>query len=553
MTPVTVGGRSAGDQAQTASAEVAAPSGSAASPATDASTPVAEIELKLLGDAPTLKAASHAPLLLQHVHGPAVETQLEATYFDTPDNLLLRRKWALRVRRDRAGAYVMTLKTPRSHDASGAFSRNEWNAPVAGPDLDRTQLADWLARTGGRDVDPEVLRPMFSTLVARQTRRLHMPAGVIEMAADRGEIVSGGRSAPICELELELVSGAPEAIFTLADTLMQKHALRPAIRSKAMRGYDLALGRAPAATKAEPVDITADASFDAALGAALHAMYAHAMNNLEAASAGAGPEGVHQLRVALRRIRSLLGVIHKIAAPADLAALRAEARWLMAQLGHARNLDVFATGVLHEARQACGADVDFTALAQRIDAMRRQAQEQARVAIASRRCARFFIALGGWIVRRGWREGVADAAIAQFDAPARDVARRMFRKRYRSVRKKGRGFAHLGAGELHRTRLALKKLRYIAEVFQPFLGNTHGRKRFAKRLAQLQDAFGRYNDLHGAASLLHRLRQEGACLGDDTALAVGAALGWRTGAQQAAMSDLRRQWKKFRAVEAPAD
>ena len=552
MTPVTVGGQPAGDQAQTASAGVDA-SASPAGPAPDASTPAAEIELKLLCDAPTLKAASHAPLLLQHARGPAMETRLEATYFDTPDNLLHQRKWALRVRRDKAGAYVMTLKTPRSNDPSGAFSRNEWNAPVAGPDLDRTQLADWLARTGGRDVDPEALRPLFSTLVTRQTRRLHTPAGVVEMAADSGEIVSGGRSAPICELEMELVSGAPEAIFSLADALMQNYPLRPAIRSKAMRGYDLAFGRAPAAAKAEPVDIAADASLDAALGAALHGMYAHAMNNLEAASAGAGPEGVHQLRVALRRIRSLLGLIHKIAAPADLAGLRAEAKWLMGQLGHARNLDVFATGVLQEAQQACGADVDFTALAGHINAMRRQAQDEARAAITSPRCARFLIALGGWIVRRGWRAGVADDVAAQLDAPARGAARRMFRKRYRSVRKSGRGFAHLNATELHRTRLALKKLRYIAEVFQPFLATAHGNKRFAKRLARLQDAFGRYNDLHGAASLLHGLRQEGVSLGDDMALAVGAALGWQTGARQAAITDLRRQWKKFRAVEAPAN
>ena len=552
MTPVTVGGQSAGDQSQPPSPEVDASSESPAGPATDASSPVAEVEIKLLCDARTLKAASNAPVLLQHAEGPVEKTRLEATYFDTPDNMLLQRKWALRVRRGKAGAYEMTLKTPGSDDASGAFSRNEWNAPVASPDLDREQLAAWLAKAGGRDVDPDALRPLFSTLVTRQTRQLHTPAGVVEIAADRGEIVSGGRSEPICEIEMELVSGAPVVIFGLADALTRDHALRPAIRSKAARGYDLALGRAPGAVKAEPVAIDAGASLDVALGAALHAMYAHAMNNLEAASAGASPEGVHQLRVALRRIRSLLGVIHKVAAPSSLMDLRAEAKWLMTQLGHARNLDVFATGVLQEAREACGADVDFTALAGRIDVMRRQAQEQAGAAIASRRCALFLIALGGWIVRRGWRDGASDEIIADFDAPARNMARRMFGKRYRSVRKKGRGFAHLDATALHQTRLSLKKLRYIAEVFQPFLANTHGNKRFAKRLERLQDAFGRYNDLHGAVGLLHEMRREGASLGDDTTLAVGAVLGWQAVAQQAAMADLRRQWKKFRAVETPA-
>ncbi|MGV2981865.1 CHAD domain-containing protein [Camelimonas sp. ID_303_24] len=553
MTPETVGGRSASEQTQPAASGADASTESPARPAADASAPVAEVEIKLLCDARTLKAASHASVLARHAAGPAETTQLEATYFDTPDNILLRRKWALRVRRGKAGAYVMTLKTPGADDTSGAFGRNEWNAPVGSPDLDREQLAAWLVRVGGQDVDLSALRPLFSTLVTRQTQRLHTPDGIVEIAADSGEIVSGGRSAPICEIEMELVSGAPAVIFELAEALTREHALRLAIRSKAARGYDLALGRAPGAARAEPVEIDAGASLDAALGAALHAMYAHAMSNLEAASAGASPEGVHQLRVALRRIRSLLGVIHGIAAPTGLAELRAEARWLMAELGHARNLDVFATGVLREAQTVCGADVDFTALVDHIDAMRSQAQEQARAAIASRRCALFLIALGGWIVRRGWRDGVADNVIAEFDAPARNAARRMFRQRYRNVRKKGRGFARLDAAALHRVRLALKKLRYMAEVFQPFLAGGRQNRRFAKRLAQLQDAFGHYNDLHGAVVLLHGLRRENASMGDELALAAGATLGWQAVAQQATMADLRRQWKKFRVAGTPGD
>lgn len=533
--------------------------------ASGSSAPASEIEIKLLCDPQTLEAVCKAPAVLDRHAAPWEQTLLEATYFDTPDHALLQRRWALRVRKNKAGEHIMTLKTPGADDASGAFSRNEWNAAVAGHDLDRGQLNDWLVSNGGVDVAPDALAPVFSTQVTRRYGKLNIGTSVVELAADHGKIAAGERSVTVCEIEIELVSGAPGAIFDLAADLTRSFDMRPAIRSKAARGYDLALDRSAKAVKAEPVSIAADASFDVALGVALRGMYAHAMDNLDAATLGASPEGIHQLRVALRRTRSLLGLVYKLSPSKALANLRVEAKWLMGELGHARNLDVFATGVLQEVHNACGADVDFSELAKRVDAMRTHAQERARTAITSRRCALFLISLGGWITRSGWREEIVDDVRAQLDAPARDTARLLFRKAYRKVRKRGQGFNRLGADGLHQTRLSVKKLRYVGEVFQPFLTKAHADRRFAKRLARLQDAFGRFNDLHATGDVLTALRQAGAVKGtargtvkaagssDAIPLSIGAILAWRAMEQSNAIDDLARQWRKFRAVETPTD
>lgn len=530
-----------------------------------ASAPASEIEIKLLCDPQTLDAVCKAQAILDRHAGPWGETLLEATYFDTPDHALLQRRWALRVRKNKAGEHIMTLKTPGADDASGAFSRNEWNAAVSGNELDRGQLNDWLASNGSVDVAPDALAPVFSTQVKRRSGQLNIGTSVVELAADHGKIIAGERSTPVCEIEIELVSGAPGAIFDLAADLTRSFDMRPAIRSKAARGYDLALDRPAKAVKAEPVSIDPEASFDVALGVALRGMYAHAMDNLDAATLGTSPEGIHQLRVALRRTRSLLGLVYKLNASKALANLRVEAKWLMGELGHARNLDVFATGALQEVQNVCGADVDFSALAKRVDIMRSQAQERARAAITSRRCALFLISLGGWITRSGWREEVVDDVRAQLDAPARDTARAMFQTAYRKVRKRGHGFNRLGAEGLHQTRLSVKKLRYVGEVFQPFLTKAHADRRFAKRLARLQDAFGRFNDLHATGDVLTALRQTGpgkaAVKGtakatgnsDAIPLSIGAILAWRAMEQSNAIDDLARQWRKFRAVETPTD
>lgn len=511
-------------------------------------SPVAEIEIKLLCEPEVLQAAVNSTAVLRHARGSSKHTQLNAIYYDTPDCVLLQRKWALRVRSADGGQHTMTLKTPRAGEVTGVFARNEWNAPADGPDLDRKLLAQWFGEIGEKDVNIAALRPLFCTQVMRQTRKLHTPDGVIELAADSGNIIAGQRTLPVCEIEMELVSGSPDAIFALASTLLAATPLRLSVRSKGARGYDLALDRTPAAVKATPVDVSPEASLDTALHAALQSIFAHAMSNLEAAEEGSRAEGVHQLRVALRRLRSVLGVVKTLAPPDAPGDLRVDAKWLMSELGPARNWDVFASGILKEARGVCGAAIDFSVLEARVNHQRQAAQDRARAALLSPRSARFLVTMGGWISRRGWRDNASAEALAQLEAPARHFARRILRQRRRSVCRKGRGFRNLDATALHETRLALKKLRYTTEIFQPFLRTAHDVRQFARRLAKLQETFGHYNDLHAAAALVQQLRQHDPVAGPDLDLAIGAIIGWQAAERPKTLIRLQRQWKSFRTA-----
>src|SRR6185437_1757555 len=97
----------------------------------------------------------------------------------------------------------------------------------------------------------------------------------------------------------------PAALYDVALKLVEVAPLRLALRSKAERGYRLAAGEvsAPKAVHAAPLDLDGQMSGEEALRRVGHACVAQLLGNEAAALAGQ-PEGIHQMRVAVRRFRA---------------------------------------------------------------------------------------------------------------------------------------------------------------------------------------------------------------------------------------------------------
>ncbi|MCG6658428.1 CYTH domain-containing protein [Halomonas campisalis] len=196
-----------------------------------------EIELKLaLGP----EGPEQLPLHPRLAARPAEQRRLTNTYFDTPDGELERARMALRLRRDDQ-RWVQTLKT--EGDSHGGLSRRgEWEWPLAEGVLDRAGLAELPPMAA---LDPALitrLAPHFTTDFTRRIWRLEVAGADIEAALDIGEITAGGHGVAIRELELELKTGEPEALWQLAGELAERVALRPADTSKAARGNALLTG-----------------------------------------------------------------------------------------------------------------------------------------------------------------------------------------------------------------------------------------------------------------------------------------------------------------------
>ena len=315
-----------------------------------------EIELKFRIPAARLAALRRAVA----TRGAQVQP-LVAVYFDTPGELLARARVALRLRRE-GDTWVQTLKA----EGASAMHRLEHNVVVAGkrqPGLDLSRHDGSVAGralravlAGARD-EPLLLR--YATEVQRTRRLLRAGDARIELALDEGHITAGRRSLPICELELELLAGTPQALLDVAGRWVDRFGLVLDVRSKSERGHRLAAGvLASPPTKARPLRLPADAT----PAQALAAMLAHALGQVLANASqmadpdlaevvAAEPEYLHQLRVGLRRLRSLLRVYGALAPPAD-AALAPALATLFGQLGAARDQDAMAEWLWPALRQA---------------------------------------------------------------------------------------------------------------------------------------------------------------------------------------------------------
>jgi inorganic triphosphatase YgiF len=516
-------------------------------PSSQAAMPNAEIELKLLCDPEQLIELSHSAVVSRYARDGGTQADLTNIYYDTPDHVLQGLGAVLRVRSD-GKRFVMTLKMS-DRDHGKPLERIEWNIPVSSMQPEHAALSPILPKALFEKIGNAPLNPVFSTLVRRETRILGTPLGTVELAMDRGRIVAGDRSREISEIELELVDGRTEAIFLLAQELMADAALRPTIYSKSAAGFDLALDNPPHIAVAPKPALDGRATLDQVVERILHAAYLHLLESQPAAEDGRNPEGIHQFRIALRRLRSVLGLMQSMAPSPQMDAIAKEAKWLLSGLSDARDWAVFLTETLPAIAGACPSIDGFDALRGVAEGHRSKAHAAARAAITDPRTGRFQIALGLWIERKGWRAGLSQKERSVLMAPARGLAAQALAALHRKALKRGRHFKTLSPEQRHRLRIAIKKLRYAADFLLPLIGKGKGRRRYADRLARLQDHLGRSNDL----AVMERLVRQVMTGAVPVAVhdAAGALLGWQAAIVSRDDAELRAAWKSFKDSDSP--
>ena len=235
---------------------------------------------------------------------------LHNIYFDTPDHLLHRKRIALRLRQKGSSnqpQWLQTLKIGSSTD-SALSQRGEWESPVAGAALSK----ELLMQTPWPGLDPQgvvfaALVPCFTTAFSRTLWRVAAADGSrVEVAFDQGVVQAGEKNSPICELELELLSGQPAALFDVALQIAATVAVLPAATSKAQRGFALAQG-----TLLEPC-VAPRRGLKNATGQArmaraeLLSAFAQITGNLNVLLQSYSPAGVQQAHIGLRRLRAAL-------------------------------------------------------------------------------------------------------------------------------------------------------------------------------------------------------------------------------------------------------
>lgn len=464
-----------------------------------------EIELKFL-----IQPEAEAQALTQ-LHGEGAVRQLDATYFDTPDHLLRKAGFGLRVR-DGEGGRKQTLK---SASAGGVFSRGEWEEKIAGPGPDR----DALARTpAAAMLAGEDLAPVFTTRVERTVRMVQVGEALIEAALDRGELSADGRRAAVCELELELKAGEPGALFDLARQLSRTVPLRLSLISKAERGYGLATGSEAPAPRRQGAMLKARATVGEALQALGQAGLTHLCAGLEALRERPEPDAVHQARVATRRLRALLKIFNPLTMDDASQRLDAELHWLASEFDAARDLDVFV-GEVWEKQVAGARFTGREAFERGLKAAHANAYLRMEAALESGRARDVMLEAAAWLEAGPW---TADPALAEIrngraDAFAADV----LDHRRQQVKKRAKHFAQLDAPARHKLRLKGKTLRYAAEDLAVLFPEHPKRaEAFIEAAKAVQDLLGLLNDRSVRQALVETAAHGDAMLARDAARVV---------------------------------
>ena len=497
--------------------------------------------------------------------GNATRLRLHALYFDTPDRELARARIALRLRQE-GRDWVQTVKMP----GADAITRVEINHPRGGPVLDLSVYAGTELEAPLSAIKGE-LGLCYETDVQRLLRQVRSRYGTIELAYDTGVLRAGSLELPIAELEFELLSGRPAAIFSVARRWQQRHGLVLDTRSKSERGDALAgLARELAALNADDPDVqarrgTAIARFWAPQGAApvvlddsqtpAQAMGRVAAECLEQVARNAAvlaevdtagicaaglPEHVHQLRVGMRRLRSAWRLFDGWIAPPP-SALREGVRTHFAALGLSRDQDVLNETVTPALLQAGMPVITFDAPAPDIDVQPVVAgtafqgwlldalewsldvqapppatapQPQASTNTASEPASQ--PAATPAVTPTIIPLAVETEAEAKVEPLRKQLANRLHGW-HAKVAARGKRFATLDIPARHDLRKRGKRLRYGLSFAESLLPQVRLRG-YRKQLAQVQDLLGEINDLAMAKDYYH------ACV--DTHPQAWFALGW---------------------------
>lgn len=449
-----------------------------------------ETELKLWLHPDDIEAFRSLPRLRSaRLH----QEELRTLYFDTPDFRLAGKGVALRVRKI-GRRWVQTLKT-EGERGGGLSKRLELESAVAKPAPDFSRLPAEIVDALVREKWRANLAPVYETRFLRTAWNLRAPDGSrVEVALDVGEILAGEQSEALCEVELELKSGNVDALHGLARSFAERILLIPFDASKAERGSRLAAGRTYQPATAALPPLHAGMPVCAAFAGIVRACLAQFQANLPGLLMEEDPEFLHQARVAMRRLRSAIGLFKKRCPPP--AGETARLADLGRALGEARDWDVFVLETLPGLAKTLPA-AQMKPLVRRAQAARAKAREDAFKLVRQPQTGADLLALHHWLGELEAAKG--KSSLVRF-------AKKKLDNLHQAVLAASDSFAEQTPDERHALRIRVKHLRYALDYLGGLFG---GHQKFTARFASLQDELGALNDANTALLLLGQLNHDG--------------------------------------------
>ncbi len=450
-----------------------------------------QLELALDLD-PTDAAVLRGVSALARLKGTRIRTVVVSTvWHDTPDGALARDGKAVEERR--AGP-----------ETSWCVARMRVPADVIWvPGTPCRQLAQAGDLASLRHVWPGPLLPVVAFDGTRATVRLASGDGAVSMMLEQGVVRAVAAERRVCRLVLR---GPPELV--LAAALASAQAVRASVPARSFAASAILLAKpAPAARRPEPPLLVGTLSVDDAFAHMVAHLTATMLTLAPAAAVRAGTEPVHQMRVAMRRLRSAMSLFQHTVGCAELGLARQELRGLATVLGPARDWDVF-TEETAARLEAFADDKPVRRLLAHAQRRRTMCYADLRAYLGSAEFRVLGVRLAGLSSVRPWQAAEIKPPTPEavpLEPPTLEAfAAHRLSKLRRKLLAAGEEVTHLPAPDLHALRIMAKRLRYAAEFFAPLFPDK-SMARYIRRVSALQEALGILNDGAVTATLVAQL------------------------------------------------
>lgn len=425
---------------------------------------------------------------------PEGESHHHDVLLDTPARAITSGGHTLRIRYSDDQA-VLTVKGP-NHGTGGVHEREEIEASL--PEHTGYDYHGWpeaiASRIGALAGDAH-LAPLVKVYIHRHRWAVIRGTHTVgELVIDQGVINAGGRTARVHELELELKgAGNRTDLRALDKRLLEQLPLQPQPRGKLQRG--LALLR-----RNHPLD-----GHTPLRAVSLHMLrrYQRRWRSSEpVARAGSDPEGIHDMRVAIRRLRVSLRLLEEsgLFERERLRGLRRRLRGAAQALGAVRDADILLKRVEAYRDANPGAEDDLHVLITAVRRQRKAARKRLLRSLDGRKLVRAKRQLDDLTALAGPND---DAQPAFF---VRHFAGSAIWRRYERILRYESVVAGAPPTSLHRLRIACKHLRYALEFFESELGKAT--KPLVRALVQVQDHLGDLQDTVVALDAVNALCRE---------------------------------------------
>jgi len=419
--------------------------------------------------------------------GEARVEEYETTYFDTSGHELGKEGLTYRIRKAK-DSYTATIKDYGSNEG-GLHVRNEWNRVIPDEKPDIKPFSDLEIASKLKElIGEKSLEPVFETRFKRHILNFHAEDGsIIEVGADSGEIISGDKSEPICEIELELKGGQVTELLKLGSRLSEQYPLVLEEKSKYQRGIMLAAFHTEIGEQTGKLELHKNKKTKNEIEKTLVFCLMQIIKTQELFIKEPGNiEVVHAFRISIRRFRSLMSFVKPVLKLEEYLAVQEKMRSLEQKFSYIRQLDVLieeCNGIVKKNKDQFSSE---TVLGGALKTARGAEQAQVSHIVSIGTATPDILSVWAWLMEKPL-ENNADAEV-----PLESFTEKRLGNWLKRIQNDLENVGEYDNAAFHAFRIRCKKLRYALDMIAPVLDNKY--KKLLADSKELQELLGNIFD-----------------------------------------------------------